>query len=77
MRKALDCLNKSLALILAEKGIDKDPLSEDAEVPSEVWLQIIRDPLADTRYGDKAAVLNDLALEEEARFDGLINLEKY
>jgi tetratricopeptide (TPR) repeat protein len=71
---ALDCFNKSLSFILAEKGIDKDPLSEDAEVPNEIWLQIIRDPLAYLCYGDKATVLSDLAFENGgARFDELIH----
>jgi len=73
-KDALDCFNKSLSFILAEKGIDKDPLSEDTEVSDEIWLQIIRDPLAYMCYGDKATILSDLALENGgARFDELIH----
>jgi|GEM_PF-4891828 tetratricopeptide (TPR) repeat protein len=72
--EALDCFNKSLSLILAEKGINKDPLSEDTEVSDEVWLQIIRDPLAYVCYGDKATALSDLAMKNEGvKFDELIH----
>jgi len=73
-KDALDCFDKSISFILTEKGIDKDPLAEGTEVPNEVWLKIIRDPLAYTCYGDKAAVLNDLALEHKGEeFNELIH----